>query len=81
MVFTFFCLYYKTYWPSPVTSRDLLDYTHPNTIFYDTRETAQAEIQQKSSEDGSIPLQSITNQELWLQIGIECVRDKYGEEC
>lgn len=44
MAFAFFCVYYKTYWPSPVTSRDLLDYTHPNTVFYDTRQAAQAEI-------------------------------------
>ena len=31
-VFAFFCVYYKTYWPSPVTSRDLIDYSHPNII-------------------------------------------------
>ena len=42
--FSFFCIYFKTYWPSPVTSRDLLDYTHPNTISFDTRSAAEAEI-------------------------------------
>ena len=40
LIFTFFCLYFRAYWPSPVTSRDLLDYSHSSTIFFDTREAA-----------------------------------------
>ena len=75
------CVIFQTYWPSPVTSRDLLDYGHPNTIFYDTRTAAQTELQVKSSPTGEIPLQSITNTELWLQIAVECIKDKDGNEC
>ena len=47
---------FKSYWPSPITNRDLLDYADINTQLFDAREAAYAEIQEKSSPSGEIPL-------------------------
>lgn len=35
---------FKSYWPSPITNRDLLDYGDINTKMFDTREAAMSEI-------------------------------------
>ena len=63
--------------PSPVTNRDLLDYEDSNTKLFDAREAALAEVAFKSSPTGEIPLQSVTKQDWWLNIAIECV----SKEC
>lgn len=71
-LFSLCCLLLESYWPSPITNRDLLDYADINTNMFDAREAAYAEIQRKSSPTGEIPLQSITKQDWWLNIGISC---------
>lgn len=38
------CIIMKTYAPSPITIRDLIDYNDDNTVKFDTREAAQIEI-------------------------------------
>ena len=38
--FTFVAVYYETYWPSPVTNRDFLDYKDEATQLFDAREAA-----------------------------------------
>lgn len=49
--------------PSPITVRDLLDYSDIRTLMFDAREAAQGEIQENLDPEGSgtVPLQSITN--------------------
>ena len=71
-LFTAACALLESYWPSPITNRDLLDYGDINTQMFDAREAAYAEIQEKSSPTGTIPLQSITKQDWWLNIGVTC---------
>ena len=61
--------------PLPITNRDLLDYGDINTKLFDAREAATAEIQAKSSDSGEIPLQSISKQDWWLNIAVECVAE------
>jgi hypothetical protein len=39
-----------------LTSRDFLDYTHENTLLYDTREVAEFEIQNKYWPEGLMPI-------------------------
>ena len=43
-IFTFFAVFYETYWPSPVTNRDFLDYSAETTRLFDAREAILAEI-------------------------------------
>jgi hypothetical protein len=43
-LFSAICIGLLSFWPSPVTSRDVLDYTEINTQFFDTREAAMVEI-------------------------------------
>ena len=42
---------------------------------FDAREATYTALQRKSSEDGTIPLQSLTKQDWWLIIGIECIKE------
>jgi hypothetical protein len=39
-VFCAVCVIMKTYQPSPITIRDLIDYSDDNTVKFDTREAA-----------------------------------------
>jgi len=73
--FTLLTFFLESYMPSPITNRDLLDYEDINTKMFDAREAATAEIQEKSTPNGEIPLQSITKQDWWLNIGVECIRE------
>lgn len=43
--FIVLCLSLESYYPSPVTSRDLLDFSDINTQMYDAREATYFEIQ------------------------------------
>lgn len=43
-IFTFIAVYFETYWPSPVTNRDFLDYSDITTQLFDAREAAQSEV-------------------------------------
>lgn len=74
-IFIFLTVFYGIYWPSPITNRDFLDYGHINTKLYDARESALYEIQNRSTPSGEIPLQSITKEDWWLNIGVECVKE------
>ena len=62
------------YWPSMLTNRDLIDYSDINTQLFDAREAAISEIQERSTPTGEIPLQSISKQDWWLNIGVECIK-------
>lgn len=66
---------FESYWPSPITNRDLLDYGDESTLLFDAREAVYSEIQQKSTPTGQIPLQSISKMDWWLFIGIECIKE------
>ena len=39
-LFTLVCVGLELYWPSPITNRDLLDYSDDKTLMFDTREAA-----------------------------------------
>lgn len=43
-LFSLACFLLESYWPSPITNRDLLDYSDINTNMFDMREAAYAEI-------------------------------------
>lgn len=64
----------ESYWPSSITNRDLVDYGDMNTQMWDTEAAALIEIQEKSTPDGVIPLQSVTKQDWWLNIAVECTK-------
>jgi hypothetical protein len=44
LCFTFLTFWFELYLPSPITNRDLLDYSDINTKLFDAREAAAAEI-------------------------------------
>ena len=73
LTFTGFCVGFKTYWPSPVTVRDLIDYTDIRTKMFDLREAAQGELQTLTNKGGLAPLQRSKNPNWDLAIGIECI--------
>jgi hypothetical protein len=43
-IFVVVCLSFEIYWPSPITVRDLIDYTDIRTKLFDAREAAYGEI-------------------------------------
>jgi hypothetical protein len=44
-MFTIVCVAFDLYWPSPITNRDLLDYSDIRTLMFDTREASQGVVQ------------------------------------
>lgn len=40
-MFSLVCAGFELYWPSPITNRDLLDYSDIRTLMFDMREAAQ----------------------------------------
>lgn len=66
---------YETYWPSPITVRDLLDYGDARTKMFDAREAAQGEVQANQDPSGMVPLQTVLNANWNLVIAVECVEE------
>ena len=72
--FSVVCFLLESYWPNMLTNRDILEYSDINTQLFDAREAAISEIQEKSTPSGEISLRSISKQDWWLNIGVECIK-------
>ena len=75
LIFTIVAVWAQTWIPSPITNRDLLDYSDVRTQSFDTRSAAEAYIQAHSDPSGMIPLQSVVDSNWLLVIGIETKED------
>lgn len=74
MAFVAACLGLRSYWPSPVTNRDLLDYGDEATLLFDAREAAYGALQAKANPDGRIPLQSLAAPDWALTVSVTCAK-------
>ena len=75
LLFTAIAVWAETYMPSPITVRDLLDYSDTRTLTFDTKRAAEGYIQANRFESGQIDLQSVIDQNWQLVVGVETIEE------